>query len=160
MRATYQSWRARGNKTILASIPDIKRTHPAYIRDVRLSFRCVTNPGKHHNYPLQNKHSPENRPGPKRKRSYSKHPFSGVKLLVSGRVIWLTLFRSHKCIPGNPWFHGHKGNHFEAFSCLVKRNGNQEGFNSTGMRFYKCTYILHNYNLYIGKSYQHRSLDV
>ncbi len=31
--------------------------------------------------------APENRPGPKRKRSYSNHPFSGVNLLlVSGRV--------------------------------------------------------------------------
>jgi len=30
---------------------------------------------------------PENRPGPKRKRSYSNYPFSGVNsLLVSGRV--------------------------------------------------------------------------
>ena len=29
--------------------------------------------------------APENRPGPKRKRSYSNHPFSGA-MLVSGRV--------------------------------------------------------------------------
>ena len=30
--------------------------------------------------------APENRPGPKTKRSYSNHPFSGAKMLVSGRV--------------------------------------------------------------------------
>ena len=30
--------------------------------------------------------APENRPGPKRKRSYSNHPFSGA-MLVSGRVL-------------------------------------------------------------------------
>ena len=30
--------------------------------------------------------TPENRPGPKRKRSYSNHPFSGA-ILVLGRVI-------------------------------------------------------------------------
>ena len=49
MRATYQSWRARGNKTILASIHNIKtRRHHSclYIRDVRLICRCATNPGK------------------------------------------------------------------------------------------------------------------
>ena len=39
--------------------------------------------------------APENRPGPKRKQSYSNHPFSGAKMLVSGRVLllegsWLT----------------------------------------------------------------------
>ena len=30
--------------------------------------------------------APENRPGPKGKRSYSNHPFSGAKMLVLGRV--------------------------------------------------------------------------
>ena len=30
--------------------------------------------------------APENSPGPKRKQSYSNHPFSGAKMLVSGRV--------------------------------------------------------------------------
>ena len=30
--------------------------------------------------------APEKRPGPKRKRSYSNHPFLGSKMLVSGRV--------------------------------------------------------------------------
>ena len=41
---------------------------------------------------------PENRPGPKRKQSYSNHPFSGVNsLLVSGRVyifihVWHVFF--------------------------------------------------------------------
>ena len=37
--------------------------------------------------------APENRPKPKRNRSYSNHPFSGANLLlVSGRVKWF--FRS------------------------------------------------------------------
>ena len=30
--------------------------------------------------------TPADRPGPKRKGSYSNHPFSGAKMLVSGRV--------------------------------------------------------------------------
>ena len=30
--------------------------------------------------------APENRPGPKRKQSSSNYPFSGAKILVSGRV--------------------------------------------------------------------------
>ena len=29
---------------------------------------------------------PESRPGPKRKQSYSNHPFSGAEMLVSGKV--------------------------------------------------------------------------
>ena len=33
---------------------------------------------------------PENRPGPKRKRSYSNHPFSG-DMLVSGRIVTFLL---------------------------------------------------------------------
>ena len=32
--------------------------------------------------------APENRQGPKRKRSYFNHPFSGAKMYVSGRVLF------------------------------------------------------------------------
>ena len=47
--------------------------------------------------------APENRPKPKRNRSYSNHPFSGANLLlVSGRVKWLGsspfFFRQNKAI--------------------------------------------------------------
>ena len=35
--------------------------------------------------------APENRPKPTRKGSYSNHPFSGAKMLVSGRVCCQTL---------------------------------------------------------------------
>ena len=37
--------------------------------------------------PKTNTKAPENRPGPKRKRSYSNHPCSGVKMLVSRTVL-------------------------------------------------------------------------
>ena len=51
--------------------------------------RCfpVNGGWSYHTLPETNMFAPENRPGPKRKRSYSNHPFSGVNsLLVSGRV--------------------------------------------------------------------------
>ena len=41
---------------------------------------------------------PESRPGPKRKRSYSNHPFSGanmVSMLVSGRLVILHFWFPH-----------------------------------------------------------------
>ena len=43
---------------------------------------------KYHTLPETNS-SPLKIGHPKRKRSYSKHPFSGAKMLVSGRVIWI-----------------------------------------------------------------------
>ena len=36
--------------------------------------------------PETNQNAPENRLKPKRKRSYSNHPFSGAKMLVSGKL--------------------------------------------------------------------------
>ena len=46
---------------------------------------------------LTAKKAPENRPfDPKRKRSYSNHPFSGAKMLASGRVVEFWSFPSLK----------------------------------------------------------------
>ena len=44
--------------------------HPLYPKELR-------------SYPETNVFAPENRPGPKRKRWYSNHPFSGAKMLVT-----------------------------------------------------------------------------
>ena len=44
--------------------------------------------------PETNIFAPEKRPKPNRKRSYSNHPFSGAKMLVSGRVEFLSSMQS------------------------------------------------------------------
>ena len=48
-------------------------------------------------------HGPKNRPGPKKGDEYSNHPFSGAKMLVSGRVF---LTRGQRPSRERPKFHG------------------------------------------------------
>ena len=48
--------------------------------------------------------APENRQNPKRKGSYSNHPFSGAKMLVSGRVLLTSILIKlyYFTTPGKP----------------------------------------------------------
>ena len=94
-------------------IQDLREGNVGHVQRRRLSVRKKT-VGYHSDtrvifltLPETNSFAPENRPGPKRKRdslSIPTIPFSGAKMLVSGRVDSGNASDAEICTPHNVWF--------------------------------------------------------